>query len=608
MKKRAKLPVRSDSAKRGAAQRTAKLALLLTVCGAGIVIGGVRIWLRQARSHGSYVARPRGTLTFNKDIAPIVFAHCSTCHRPGQSAPFSLLTYAGVRKRIQGIADVTARRFMPPWPPEPGYGEFADARTLRAEEIGLIQQWVAEGGIEGSAADLPPLPVWTGGWQLGAPDLVIVAKEPYNLPAEGKDMYRNFVIPVPIAHGRFVRAVEFNPGNPRVVHHAFVKIDRTHQSRRRDGKDGQPGFPGMVPPDSVQMPEGHFLSWQPGKVATIGDENLAWRLEPNSDLVLQLHLRPDGKAEPVQPAVALYFADKAPTAIPSRILLASYTIDIPPGATNYVVEDSYTLPVDADLRAVLPHTHYLGKEVEGFAQMPDGKKKWLLRIKQWDFNWQGDYRFARPVFLPRGTTLCMRYTFDNSTNNATNPHNPPQRVVYGPNASDEMAELWFQVVVRTTQDLAVLNEDHSFKNLRTSAEYGRYLVKRNAGDPAAHVTLGKALLALGQRIDALGHFRAAADIQPDNDEAHYFLGLVFRLQRKLSEAASEFEKVVRINPDHYKAHGNLGLIRMEQGKLVEAEAHFRSALRINPDDEVARGSLEELTRLTATPQMLRQEN
>jgi len=291
--------------------------LFLLIVVAGLATG--LLFQRKSRiSEKHYVPRAPGTVTFSKDIAPIIFAQCSNCHRPGQSAPFDLLTYAEVKKHARDIAAVTQSRFMPPWPPEPGFGEFTGARHLSVDQIGLIQQGVAEAALEGATSDLPPSPKWSEGWQLGEPDLVVQMPQPYTLPASGKDVYRNFVIPIPTTGRRYVQAVELRPGN-KSVHHAFMLYDRTRQSRRIDEEDSEPGFPGMSPPVSANAPTGQFVTWQPGKIAFRGTEDSIWSLEPNTDLVLQMHLQPTGKPERIQASAGFYFTDKAPPRGVSRI-------------------------------------------------------------------------------------------------------------------------------------------------------------------------------------------------------------------------------------------------------------------------------------------------
>ena len=284
--------------------------------------------------NGSYVSRPKGSLTFNKDIAPIIFKHCSSCHRPGQAAPFELLAYADVKKRAKQIVDVTQRRIMPPWLPDPSYAHFAGERRLSATELGLLQQWAGEGMAEGARDDLPPRPEWPGGWLLGKPDLEVTMTESYTVPAESPDMYRNFVIPIPLAQARYVRAVDLNPGNFKVVHHAFIKFDQTRESRREDQKDSELGFSGMS--TKAKMPEGHFLTWQPGRMPGAGSGDLAWLLEPGTDLVLEMHLRASGKPEELRPTVAFYFAQRPPTQQAFKLVLTSLTLDISAGATNSI--------------------------------------------------------------------------------------------------------------------------------------------------------------------------------------------------------------------------------------------------------------------------------
>jgi hypothetical protein len=575
--------------------------ILSGLCAVSVgIIAAVWIGTRGRNNSSVYVARPAGTLTFSKDVAPIVFEHCAGCHRPGQSAPFALLNYAEVSKHRKDVAEVTARRYMPPWLPEPGCGDFVGARLLSADQIGMIQQWVAEGGVEGNPADLPPLPKWRDDWQLGKPDLVVTMAEPYTLSAEGKDVYRNFVVPIPLARDRYVAAVEFRPGNPRIVHHAFLRLDRTRESRQWDARDPEPGFSGIHAPPGAQPPAGHFLSWQPGKRVSREPDGLSWLLATNTDLVMQLHMRTTGKPEQIRSIAGFYFTDQPPTNTPTKIWLLSYDIDIPAGATDYVVKDSYVLPADLDVLAVLPHTHYLGKELRGYAILPNGAQQWLVHIKQWDFNWQGDYRYARPVFLPKGTTINMEYHYDNSARNIRNPHQPPQRVRYGVQSTDEMAELWLQVLCHNTNDLETISRDYGQRLIRDQIAYSDYRLRNNPRDTVALTELGRISMIRGQFAEAVKQFRAALDSNSDADEPHYYLGLIYRAQNRLAEARAEFETALGLNPDNFKAHGNLGVIFAQQGNLELAESHLRSALRINPDDALARECLEELNQRKAS--------
>lgn len=577
-----------------ASAKSRRLNRVAAIGGAIVLLISLIFWVgnRKPNDPTTSVARASGPRTFNKDIAPIVFTHCAGCHRPDQAAPFSLLKYEDVKKRAKQIAEVTAKRYMPPWLPDAGVVEFANERRLSADQIQAIQQWVSQGAPEGAAQDLPPAPKWREGWQLGEPDLVVKMPRAYTLQPEGKDVYRNFVIPIPITETKHVRSVEFLASTLKSVHHAFLKVDPTRESQRMDDRDSEPGFSFMTTPSTAQMPEGHFLSWTPGRLPAEEPEALAWRLEKGADLVLQLHLRPTGKPETIQAAVGFHFTDRPSTNIPFKLLLTSRALDMPAGEKSYWVKDKFLLPVEVEVLAVLPHAHYLGKEMRGFATLPDGRRQSLLQIKSWDFNWQSDFRYAKPIFLPKGTTVSMEFSYDNSAGNERNPHHPPRRVTYGPDTTDEMAELWFQVLLRRRDDLPALVQAFQRKTLAVRLDQYQWATKARPSDPEARNELGKALLGLGRDAEAVDQLRAATALRSGFEEPHFLLGYLFRRQKKLSEARKEYEEVLRINPTNHEAHGNLGLVFLEQGQLDQAEVQFQNALRVNPDDAVARRNLD----------------
>ena len=346
-------------------------------------------------------------LTFNKDIAPLFFDHCAACHRPGASAPFSLLNYSQVSKRAEQIVDITARRIMPPWLPEHGYGRFKGERRLSDEQIAMIGRWVQQGRMRGDTADLPPLPQFKDGWQLGQPDLIVQMDRPYKLAAQGSDVFRNFVIDVPVTTTRYIKGVELRADNMQVIHHALIEIDRTGTSRRLDELDEQAGYAGMYDSGS-DRPDGHLIGWVPGKTPFMTDDDMAWRLKPGSDLVLQLHMFPTGRPEQIRASIGLFFTDQQPTKVPALLRLGTHKIDIAAGRSDYPINDSYVLPVDVTVIGVYPHAHYLGKQMKGFATLADGSVTWLVYIKDWDFNWQDMFQFAEPIYLPRGTRLDMQ--------------------------------------------------------------------------------------------------------------------------------------------------------------------------------------------------------
>jgi tetratricopeptide (TPR) repeat protein len=517
--------------------------------------------------------------TFTRDVAPILLEHCAPCHRPGEAAPFSLLTYADAERRSRQIALVSASRFMPPWLPAPGPHELAGRRGLTAEAIDVLQRWHAAGAPAGEPADLPPAPRWSEGWQLGEPDLVVEMTAPFVLAADGEDVWRNFVMPIPVERPRWVRAVELRPGNKRVAHHAILRLDRTPASRRLDAADPEPGFGGMEMGRSLP-PGGQFIGWTPGKLPFPGQQGVAWRAAPGTDLVLQIHLLPTGKPEEVRARVGLHFTDEPPTLFPSEITLYSDAIDIPADVARYVVEDRFEFPVAVELLGLYPHAHYLGKEMRIAARLPGGDETTLLHIPDWDFNWQDDYRYVRPVALPAGTTVVMRYTYDNSADNKRNPHVPPRRVRHGQRSTDEMASLGLQVLVRDPADRARLDE----------AQARAWLAR--VPDSWTHRNeLGVALARQGRTAEAVQEYRHALTLEPDAAEARYNLGLAYTLSGRRDEAVAEIEHALRIEPGDAEAHNNLGHLRLAAGQTEAAIASFRRALAIAPYLEQAHYNL-----------------
>lgn len=521
-------------------------------------------------------------LTFSRDIAPIVFERCASCHRPGQAAPFSLLTYDDVRTRARQIVEVTRRGYMPPWKPVAGYGErFLDERRLTEEEIRTIARWVDRGAPEGDPADLPPSPEWPQGWRLGPPDLVVTMAEAYALRSNGPSVFRNFVIPVPIAETKYVAGFEYRPGNARVVHHANVRIDRTPASRELDESDPLPGYEGRLSP-GAQYPDGFFLGWTPGQLSWLTPGGMGWRLEPGTDLVVQVHMQPSGRAELLQSSIGLYFADDPPVRTPMMLRLGRHDIDIPPGAPRYVTSDSYKLPVDVEVHLVQPHAHYRAREVKGFALLPDGTKRWLIYIDDWDFNWQDVYRYAEPVALPKGTVVGMEFTYDNSEGNPRNPDHPPRRVFLGEDSTDEMGNLWIQVLTRSAADRQTLFSDFSPKMLAEDAVGYETMLLGNPNDASLHTDAALIRWDLGEADRAIAHFESAIAMEPDDVRTRYNFATLLAEQRRFNEAASHFRKAITLRPDHAETHNNLGAVLWAQDRLDEAFEHFSAALRLDP--------------------------
>jgi Flp pilus assembly protein TadD len=572
-------------------------------------------------------------LTFNKDIAPLLWTRCGACHRTGASAPFSLIDYKEVVPRARQIVAATRNRTMPPWLPEPGDVPFANDRRLRQDEIDLIDAWVKQGARQGDVSDLPARPAWSEGWQLGTPDLVVELPDAYVLRPGARDEFRTFVLPVPLASARYVRGLEVRPGNARVVHHAALSVDRTRASRRLDDADPEPGFGGGMFSPGARSPGSRALGWTPGMTPSMEPEGMAWRIEKDTDLVVQLHMLPsrEGKTERVKPSVGLYFTDVSPTRPTLDFKLGSKAIDIPPGKADFVVEDGVVLPVAVQVVSLYPHAHYLAKEMTATATLPDGSAKTLLAIKGWDFHWQDEYCFAVPLALPAGTTLTMRYTYDNSAANKHNPAKTPVRVVFGPLSSDEMGDLWLRLLPGSASDgvsLARLYREHELgKDIaigeRLTAEHPRdgklhsalgvsYIdagklvparlqleeaIRLAPELPDAQTNLGRVLELDGKVTEALPHFREAVRLAPDNDLVHLNLANALQDIGELEEAMAHFRRTIALNPAAADAHNNLGVALGSTGRLIEAEREFRQALEIQPDYADAQQNLRMLLEL-----------
>jgi len=524
--------------------------------------------------------------TFTKDIAPIIFSQCADCHRPGGSAPFDLLTYRDVRRHARNIAETTARRYMPPWKPAPGIGGFEGVRRLTDLQVDLINRWAQSGAPEGDPAALPPLPTWTSDWSLGEPDVVLSMEKPYTLRAAGEDMYRHFVLPIPIPAQRYVKAWALRVNNTKVVHHATIEVDRTGASRELDQQDPQPGYEGLVA-HSVAAPDGFFLDWAPGHSPYVAPEGMAFPVDEGSDLVLMLHLRPSGKPEDVQVSVGLYFSDTPPSRVPALLRLTRQDFVLPAGDSRHVVASSYKLPVDVDVYTVQPHAHYLAREMEGFATLPNGERRPLISIPQWDFNWQDVYRYRLPVALPAGTTLTMRWVFDNSDGNPVNPSRPPRTVTFGQHTSDEMAELWLQVYPHNSADRDVL-----VRSLRASLEEQNLagyeaMVRANPDSASLHNDAAELYAAAGQLDLAAEHFAEVVRLAPESAAAAYNLGTARLRQAKLAEAREWFERALRLDAGYANAYRSLGAIAQRMGQTDEAAAYYRRAIQLAPADAVS---------------------
>lgn len=399
-------------------------------------------------------------VTFSGHVAPIIFGQCTVCHRPGQSAPFSLTSYEEVRKRGDFIAEVTGDRYMPPWHADPGGPAFKDSRRLTDQQIDTIAQWVAAGMPEGDPARTPSLPQFRDGWILGEPDMIVEMTETYDVPAEGPDVYRNFVVPLNLTEDKWLKAIDFRPSAPSVVHHSLFFIDDSGEARKRDAESPDPGFRRMP----QRLERGNSLGgWALGANPIMLPEGLADKLPKGADFVFSTHFHPSGKPEREKSVAALYFADQPPSQSYARLQMpplfgALAAIDIPAGEARYAKTDSFEVPVDVHAFAIGAHAHYLGKEMTMTATRPDGARMQLLRISDWDFAWQEQYAYEEFVLLPKGTRIDSEVVWDNSAENPRNPNNPPVRTKWGLESADEMGSVTVAITAVNQDDAGTLEE------------------------------------------------------------------------------------------------------------------------------------------------------
>ena len=404
--------------------------------------------------------------TFASDIAPVIYANCMTCHRPGQAAPFSLITYDDVKKHGKTIVNVTGRRYMPPWHASraDGFPEFRDERHLADADISTLKRWVDLGMPIGNLADAPKPPTFPEGWALGQPDLILTLSQAIDVPAEGPDLFRNVVLPVDLPDDRWITAVDFEPSARKVLHHALFFVGPASTIVRDD--DVLPGVSlglrgGGARPGGADQAVGGIGGWVPGMTPRFFPDGIAQPLLKHSNLIAQLHLHPSGKPEHEQGQLGLYFAKARPAKSLASVQVPpafgfAMGIDIPAGEARYVIKDSFVLPVEVEAYGARGHAHYLSREMKMTATLPDGSTRGLLWIKDWDFGWQDSYFYKAPFRLPKGTTIDVEIIYDNSDANPRNPNAPPKRVTWGRESFDEMGSMSLLVAAPSGPDAETL--------------------------------------------------------------------------------------------------------------------------------------------------------
>jgi mono/diheme cytochrome c family protein len=408
-----------------------------------------------AQLRGNSGDKPASLVTFTKDVAPILYKHCISCHRPGQIAPMSLISYKDARPWARAIKEVVLERRMPPWHADPNYGEFINDRRLSQKEIETIAAWVDGGAKEGDPKDLPPLPEFPGGgWTIGKPDVVLSMTEEASIPADGTVPYKYYVVPTNFTEDKYVQAAEIKRGNPAVVHHVIINVL-------------EPGSGPLPPAGEIRLgaesstisqragrnrnPDGMLVGWAPGMTPLALKPGYAKLIKKGSALVFQMHYTTTGVPAKDRTSVGLIFA-KGP--VQKRVITAgafARNLVIPPGDPNYESRATFEFKEDSHILSFMPHMHLRGKDFEYRLIYPDGTSRILLRVPRYDFNWQLEYWLKEPIAAPKGSRLECIAHFDNSPKNKYNP-DPTQEVRWGQQTWEEMMIGWFNYVL-DSQDL-----------------------------------------------------------------------------------------------------------------------------------------------------------
>lgn len=398
-------------------------------------------------------APDEGAPTFVDDVAPLLARHCVDCHHEGGSAPFALRDYDDARRKAGPLRAVTQSGAMPPWKPTAGADVFHDARGLTPDEVDVFARWHAAGAPPGDRDGFEPPPPPSDEWQLGEPDVVLRMETPFEVPADGGELWRSFAVATGFERDRWLTGVEFRHANAKPVHHVILWVDADGSLRRLGGEDAGPGSLVAV----EQAAPGRIVGgWIPGNSPRRFPDGTAALLPAGADLVFEHHFVTTGRPETIVTAVGLHLA-KEPPARPLEVLqLTGGALHIPPGEAAYVRRAEYVLPRPITLVALTPHAHYVCRSIEVTARPPGGGAEPLIAVSDWDPAWQATYTYREPRRLPAGTVIELAYTFDNSEANPRNPHAPPRRVILGERSDQEMSELFAHVCLDRAEDLAPL--------------------------------------------------------------------------------------------------------------------------------------------------------
>jgi hypothetical protein len=409
-----------------------------------------------AGQSGRPAAQPAANApTFTKDVAPVLYKHCTTCHRPGEAAPMSLLTYESARPWARSIGNAVGTSVMPPWYADPAHGSWRNERRLTPQEKDTITRWVAAGAPQGDPKDLPPQPVYADGWRIGQPDAVFTMTDAYDVPATGEIEYQYFEVPTNFTEDRWVQAIEIRPGAREVVHHVLVYA-RHPEMKPRPAPFRQANPPGPLPPRlQQQTPEERQRSMRrgplmaqtaPGTDPTVFPAGSALLVKAGTVLTFQVHYTTAGKPMSDKSSIGFVFAKQPPQIEVRTAAMMNPRFMIPAGAADHAVESGLEFTEDVTIYNITPHTHLRGKRWEHRVTYPDGRTEIILSVPNYDFNWQTDYQFVTPLKLPKGAKLQAVAHYDNSKDNKANPDSTKD-VYWGDQTWEEMMYTGFNYSV-----------------------------------------------------------------------------------------------------------------------------------------------------------------
>ena len=379
-------------------------------------------------------------------VAPILQAQCASCHNPQGGAPFNLLTYDDAKQWGGQILDVTQSRYMPPWLPAPDRGDFTGARRLSDADLAAIRTWVGAGMPNDATVRPAPAPAPSPDWTLGKPDLILTLTAPVALPGNGSDVFTNLVVPINSDQRHDLRAIQIRPSDPQAVRSVRIEFDQGGKLQQSDS--AKQGIAGMDLPAGIADNTAGLVLWASGSQVLKPRAGESWPVQPGGDLVLGMHLKTTGRKQELQMQIGLYYAQASIKPGSALVLPLAHrgALDIPAGAANTSVEDSYKLPQAALVTAIYPRAHFLARACDAYAITPAGKQVWLLSIPKWDVDWLEVYVYRQPLLLPKGSIVHWKFVYDNSAENPHNPSDPPAAVHGGVDAKEEADGLMLELL------------------------------------------------------------------------------------------------------------------------------------------------------------------